>query len=148
MGVGRGVGTVGGFAGRKIGLIKRKDKAGKEVLVPSDDAAATNITEGFIEAIPAVDSNGADLRSRENGEQVESGLGRVTPPGLGETDGSPARRHSEQGTLVVSVLGASDVKSDEGAKLKSYVAVKMGGKSHKTDHVKGTDPEWSASRVR
>jgi hypothetical protein len=30
--VGHGVGHVGGFAGRKIGLVKKKDKSGKEIV--------------------------------------------------------------------------------------------------------------------
>lgn len=32
VGVGHGVGAVGGFAGRKIGLVRKKDKHGKEVV--------------------------------------------------------------------------------------------------------------------
>lgn len=121
MGVGRGVGTVGGFAGRKIGLIKKKDKSGKEILVhPEEEQEGGGGMGGF------------DLSS-ENGTQVE-GLN-------GELIGS-GNRPSEPGTLVVTVLGGSEIKSEEGLKLKSYVTVKIGGKSHKTDHVKGVEPEW------
>lgn len=112
MGVGRGVGTIGGFAGRKIGLVKKQDKHGKEVLVPADEQA----TDGGTHELAA----------------ESEGLNKVSAGG----------RPTESGSLVVTVLGGTNIKSEEGAKLKSYVAVKVGSKSHKTDHTKGLEPEW------
>lgn len=111
MGVGRGVGTIGGFAGRKIGLVKKKDKHGKEVMVPAD-------------------------------EQGMDGPPIMVTETDGLTEPSAGGRPAESGNLVVTVLGGSDIKSEEGAKLKSYVMVKVGSKSHKTDHTKGLKPEW------
>lgn len=95
-GVGHGIGTVGGFAGRKIGLIKKK-----------------------------------------NGEIVEA-------PIHPEADGGEpvAASPDESGILNVTVLGARGLHSKEGSSLKSYVALKMGSKSHKTAHVKGVEPDW------
>lgn len=116
MGVGRGVGSVGGFAGRKIGLIKKKDKAGREILVHPDD----HIGDGSIDS--------PEASAQADGQSI--------------IDGPVSARPSEAGTLVVTVLGGTEIKSEEGTKLKSYVAVKVGSKSHKTDHVKGIEPEW------
>lgn len=113
-GVGHGIGSVGGFAGRKIGLIKKKDKSGKEVLVPAD----------------------ADPDAMEAGDGVIVGSDANTiPAGEGEVP-------SESGTLVVTVLGAKDLSSKEGAGVKPYVSIKVGSKTHKTGHSKGTEPEW------
>jgi hypothetical protein len=42
-GVGYGLGTVGGFAGRKCGLIKKKDKVSKEVVTDQVEEVADGI---------------------------------------------------------------------------------------------------------
>lgn len=123
-GVGHGIGSVGGFAGRKIGLIKKKDKSGKEVLVPADvDPDSMDIDAGQISA-PAM--SGASM----------PGSGSTTlPPGEGEAP-------SETGTLAITVLAAKDLNSKEGSGVKPYVSIKAGGKTHKTAHSKGVEPEW------
>lgn len=117
--VGKGVGAVGGFAGRKIGLIKKKDKSGKEVLVAADSLEAEDGYE-IGDARPSVDGEG------EGGRAVE------------ETGPPP----TEPGVLSVTVLGAKDIKTENGGKLKSHVAVKIAGKAHKTDTAKGVEPDW------
>ena len=126
--VGKGVGAVGGFAGRKIGLIKKKDKEGHEVLVPADQAdmdVSAPTTAGY--GVPGqADGNGLEMLS--DGALIPNGQ-RGPPP-------------TEPGHLAVTVLGARGIKVEAGAKLKSHVAIKMGGKGHKTDHEKGVDPDW------
>jgi len=57
------------------------------------------------------------------------------------TSASGDRPH-EQGTLAVSVISGSGLVSKEGSGVKPYVVVKAGGKSHKTSHGKGVEPEW------
>lgn len=52
-------------------------------------------------------------------------------------------RPQEQGTLAVSVIAASGLVSKDGSGVKPYVVVKAAGKSHKTSHGKGVEPEWS-----
>jgi Ca2+-dependent lipid-binding protein len=135
MGVGHGIGHVGGFAGRKIGLVKKKDKSGKEVLVeaPIDgtDSDGVNANGYSIPAGQASQPVGTD-----GGIGVPTGSHNTTlPPGM--TGGS-----DHTGTLGITILSAKDLKSKEGNGVKPYVQVKMGGKAHKTSHVKGVEPEW------
>nr|ODN82408.1 transmembrane protein [Cryptococcus depauperatus CBS 7841] len=51
----------------------------------------------------------------------------------------------EPGTLGVTVISAKDLKSDREGNAKPYVQVRVGGKTSKTDHVKGQGPtpEWN-----
>ena len=138
-----GVGHVGGFAGRKIGLIKKKDKSGKEVLVPADaeghtgDPAEIN---GPDSAHPHDIPAGQVSQPTELGELTAGVPGGKTattlPVGMGS---SP----TEPGTLGVTVLSAKDLKSKEGASVKPYVTVKTPAKTYKTGHVKGLEPEWN-----
>nr|XP_018259792.1 uncharacterized protein I303_07863 [Kwoniella dejecticola CBS 10117]OBR81950.1 transmembrane protein [Kwoniella dejecticola CBS 10117] len=60
---------------------------------------------------------------------------RATTLPAGEASASAP---SEPGTLAVTVLGAKDLK----AGTKPYVQIKLGGRVHKTDHVKSATPEW------
>jgi hypothetical protein len=48
----------------------------------------------------------------------------------------------ETGTLGVTVISAVGLESKEGNGVKPYVVVKCAGKSHKTSHGKGIEPEW------
>lgn len=127
-GVGHGIGAVGGFAGRRIGLIKKKDKSGKEVLVQSE------IAEGD-EPVEVLADGHADGFAVTNGVAASDVLGALK-----------ADLWSEPGILNVTVLRAKDLKSEEGNKVKPFVQLKMAGKSHKTGHVKGVEPEWYVKR--
>ena len=134
-GVAHGIGSVGGFAGRRIGLMK-KEKSGKEVLAeatePENGQPGGKASLGF--AVPAGQvSQPTDV---DGGVGVPTGATNTTlPPGMG-------RPCSEPGVLAVTVLAAKDLKSKEGSGTKPYVLLKMGGKVHKTGHVKGLEPEW------
>lgn len=132
-----GVGHVGGFAGRKIGLIKKKDKSGKEVLVAADEAGniipESELPEGY--NLPAGQvSQPSEMDSMTTG--VPAGVVATTlPSGFGSAP-------TTAGTLSVTVLGAKDLKSKEGNSAKPYVVLRGPGKTHKTGHVKGLEPEW------
>jgi len=133
-----GVGHVGGFAGRKIGLIKKKDKSGKEVLVPADaEGNAVDPAAGPAQAydVPA----GQVSQPTELGEMTAGVPGGQTATTLPAGMGAPP---AEPGTLGVTVLSAKDLKSKEGGSVKPYVVLKTPGKTHKTGHVKGLEPEW------
>lgn len=137
-----GVSHVGGFAGRKIGLIKKKDKSGKEILVAADEAGniipENELPEGY--DLPAGQvSQPTDLNGMTTGVPA-GGLATTLPPGLGSVPSTP-------GTLIVTVLSAKDLKSKEGNSAKPYVVLRGPGKTqkighHKTGHVKGVEPEW------
>jgi hypothetical protein len=148
-GVGHGLESVGGFAGRRFGLIKKKDKSGKEVLVPADGSG-----EPAVETSEVIDEREMDkavrtpVKTYENGNTNGYELGQM-PLGRAEgveqvaTDNPFVRSElgagpSEPGILAITVLGAKDLKGGQ----KPYVQVKVGGKVHKTGHVKGVEPEW------
>jgi hypothetical protein len=59
-------------------------------------------------------------------------LGQAGDPGTG----------MGTGTLGVTVISAVGLESKEGNGVKPYVVVRCAGKSHKTSHGKGIEPEW------
>lgn len=124
--VGHGIGSVGGFAGRRIGLMKKRDKSGKEVLVPTDEGE-----DGPEHEVAAGQA------THTNGDHLDTGAGIIDL-----LDGG-RRTPSEPGTLNVTVVGAKDLKSShkEGGP-RPYVQVRVGGKTHKTGHMKGQEVEW------
>lgn len=136
------MGHVGGFAGRKIGLIKKKDKSGKEVLVATDESGniipESELPEGY--SLPAGQvSQPTDMDGTSIGVPA-GGVATTLPPGMGSAPSAP-------GTLIVTVLSAKDLKSKEGNSAKPYVVLRGPGKTqkighHKTGHVKGLEPEW------
>ena len=124
-GIGKGVGAVGGFAGRKIGLIKKKDKEGHDILVPADQA------DGDLSVGPSPSGySAAGMETLTEVGESATGQGERGPP------------PTEPGHLSVTVVGARGLKFEAGAKLKSHVAIKLGGKGHKTNHEKGLEPDW------
>ncbi|EIW70089.1 hypothetical protein TREMEDRAFT_71520 [Tremella mesenterica DSM 1558] len=135
MGLGKGVGAIGGIAGRRVGLVKRKDRAGKEVLVPaeSDDIS---ISDGFDVTSSPARGTSADGLAPPLHEPASPSIGGSFVGGSGGSGG-------ETGTLMVTVLGVKDLKGGEKGSPKPYVQLKMGGKSHKTDHVKGSEADWN-----
>lgn len=62
--------------------------------------------------------------------------------GSAMVDGSASAGLMESGTLSVTVVEAKELSSKEGSGVKPYVSIKLGGKTHKTGHSKGTEPEW------
>ncbi|WVQ70782.1 hypothetical protein IAR50_000304 [Cryptococcus sp. DSM 104548] len=133
-GVATGLGTVGGFAGRRIGLIKKKDKSGKEVMVdPSTGAPATP---------GAIANDGYDVPAGQTSAPAGSNFDGVPTQNATTLPVGDSAGPSEPGTLSVTVLSAKDLKSDRDV-AKPYVAVKAGGKTFKTEHIKGPTPEWN-----
>ncbi|WVN89805.1 uncharacterized protein L203_105035 [Cryptococcus depauperatus CBS 7841] len=136
-GVAHGIGSVGGFAGRHIGLIKKKDKSGKDVLVdPSTGTISSDTTT----------PNGNDIAAGQTSAPTGTNVEGVVPTSNATTlpvgeGASPL----EPGTLGVTVISAKDLKSDREGNAKPYVQVRVGGKTSKTDHVKGQGPtpEWN-----
>ncbi|ORX40969.1 C2 domain-containing protein [Kockovaella imperatae] len=135
MGVGHGLGTVGGFAGRHMGLIKKKDASGKEVLAAADGTVVNGTHDAGFDVPAGQTSQPVDAEG-VNADGLPVGAAATTPP---------PRPATEPGVLNVTVMGAKDLKSDEGSGLKSFVQLRMAGKAHKTDHVKGLQPEWNES---
>ena len=138
-GVGKGVvqgggavvGGVGGFAGRRMGLMK-KSKSGKEIPMANGNGS-TDAFNGY--AVPA--GQASQPVDAETAGGVPGGAAATTlPPGMGSAP-------SEGGHLAVTVLAAKDLKGKEGAKV--YTSLRLGKQSHKTDHVKGSAPEWNES---
>ncbi|WWC92373.1 uncharacterized protein L201_007330 [Kwoniella dendrophila CBS 6074] len=130
LGVGKGVVHGGGAV---IG--GKKDKSGSGVITEQPELAAT-VGDGGL---------GYDLPAGQVSEPVNSGfegssisnsgvpVPKATTLPIGE-----GNIPTEPGTLGVTVLGAKDLK----AGAKPYVQIRLGGKTHKTDHVKSATPEW------
>ncbi len=136
-GVGHGLGSVGGFAGRRIGLIKKKDKSGKEVLVDADEAGEPLLPQENGHSVGYEQPPGVAEPAHVNGVTANQTEVLATPLPSGNGAGP-----SEPGTLTVTVVGAQGLRSKEGSGTKAYVQLRMGGKIHKTGHVRGTEPEW------
>jgi hypothetical protein len=81
------------------------------------------------------DKSGKEVLVQAN---VDPDSGEVIA-GEGEGEGGVP---SQDGTLSITVLAAKDLISKEGGGVKPYVSLRVGGKSHKTSHGKGVEPEW------
>jgi len=64
------------------------------------------------------------------------------PSAIAQAQAQALGGDGQEGTLGVTVIAASGLVSKEGSGVKPYVVVKGGGKSHKTGHGKGVEPEW------
>lgn len=142
-GIGHGIGSVGGFAGRKIGLTRKKDKSGKEVLVEHNGSGGTIPEEQSSSTPPSYDVPAGQASQPSDMDGFTgipaSPVATTLPPGQGSGP-------SEPGMLTVTVLSAKDLKSKEGPGAKPFVQLRMGGKVHKTGHLKGIEPEWCVKR--
>jgi hypothetical protein len=141
-GVGKGVFYGGkgiihgvGFAGRKVGLVKKRDKHGNEVMVPASDdehPTAGNISESEPETsfsgprgFGSPDSNGATV------PLPLADVGRVAT--INESHAESVNITCVKATL--NTTGSHD--------LKPYVQISLGRKAYKTGHAKqAAEPEW------
>jgi hypothetical protein len=64
------------------------------------------------------------------------------PSAIAQAQAQVMSGNGQEGTLGITVISASGLVSKEGSGVKPYVVVKSGGKSHKTGHGKGVEPEW------
>lgn len=146
-GVAHGLGSVGGFAGRRIGLIKKKDKSTEK------DTVADSVSGASSPVAPGTIAVGADITPTIN-ESSGIAAGQTSAPVGDNLDGAVPGHHAttlpvgesaspqEPGTLGVTVVSAKDLKSNREGSAKPYVQIKTGGKTVKTEHVKGSAPEW------
>jgi hypothetical protein len=153
--VSHGVGSIGGFAGRRLGLGKKKDQSGNEMLVPVEEVGdgidSMTAPAGF--EVSSIETNATNSNALAGGAAVAGSaiaLGTALSSGGGDNDrvvspGSPGTLPfppGGTGTLTVTVLGASDIKSSHNGGAKPYVQLKIGSRTYKTEHLKGSDPEW------
>jgi hypothetical protein len=119
-GVASGIGTVGGGVAQGIGSVG--GFAGRHM------------------GLTKKKENGA-LPSAPNND-VPSGAANFAADGVSQP--SPDATPPETaGTLTVTVLSAKDLKSTHKDALpKPYVSIRCGGKTHKTEHLKGPEVEW------
>ncbi|KLT44354.1 tricalbin [Cutaneotrichosporon oleaginosum] len=151
-GVGRGVGTVVGAPGRLFGRNKNRSASvtqnqPQEILREVDENPSVS---GSHLAVPGYELG--------QGQSPQASAGQVSAP-AGTSGGSlpvgqeattlppgAAEAPQEPGTLTVSVLSVKDVQpqgSHSASALKPYVAVRVGHKSQKTDHIKGTEGDFN-----
>lgn len=155
-GVGRGVGTVVGAPGRLFG--RKKDRSSsvgqnqqQEILRDETPTMGGVPAGGAALAVP-----GYEMPPQGETPNVASGqtsapagtVGGTMPVGQEATTLPPdaAQAPQEPGTLTVAVLGIKDVApqgSHSASALKPYVTLRVGNKSHKTDHIKGTEGDFN-----
>lgn len=130
-GVVHGVGFGVGFAGRRIGLIKKKDKHGNEVLVDGDmlpDSMPTPIPEEPRSPDPATSPHSQAMPSIDS--RIVSQSSAKDPSIYGD------------GKVQVNITCLRG-KEIGGGDVKPYVSLQVGKKTHKTDHAKkSAEPEW------
>lgn len=130
-----GVGTTVGFAGRKAGLIKKKDKHGNEVLV---EESTGQIVEG----------NGADLGYASSDGETRPIQNSTMAQTLNAGQMSGIEEHADvQGghaeAISITCLSGSNLVGTGNHDVKPYVQLTLGRKSYKTSHAKrAVDPEW------
>jgi hypothetical protein len=126
-GVASGIGTVGGGVASGIGT------------VGGGVAHGIGSVGGFAgRRMGLVKKEGNDDESAP----VPSGAANIAADGVSQP--SPNATPPEvAGTLTVTVLSAKDLKSTHKDALpKPYVSIRCGGKTHKTEHLKGPEVEW------
>lgn len=151
-GVGRGVGTVVGAPGRLFGRNKNRSSSvtqnqPQEVLREVDENHAVG---GSHLAVPSYEMGQGHSPEASSGQtSAPAGVsGGTMPVGQEATTLPPdaAEPPQEPGTLTVSILSVKDVQpqgSHSASALKPYVAVRVGPKSQKTDHIKGTEGDYN-----
>ncbi|KAJ9121636.1 hypothetical protein QFC22_002256 [Naganishia vaughanmartiniae] len=131
-----GVGSTVGFAGRKTGLIKKKDKHGNEVLV---EESSGQIVDGHAPDLGYASSDG-DARPIQHSTMAQT-LNTEQVSGMGQ----PAEGQAGQAEAVnVTCLSGSNLVGSGSHDVKPYVQLTLGRKSYKTSHAKrAVDPEWN-----
>ncbi|KAJ9102440.1 hypothetical protein QFC21_002840 [Naganishia friedmannii] len=131
-----GVGSTVGFAGRKAGLIKKKDKLGNEVLVEE--------TTGQI-----VDGNGADLGYASSDGETRPIQDSTMAQTLNAGQMSGMEQHAgvqggQAEAINITCLSGSNLVGTGSHDVRPYVQLTLGRKSYKTSHAKrAVDPEWN-----
>lgn len=122
-------------------MTKKKDKSGKEYLIPADQADN-----------PALNDQSSNGYGAPNGHPSPQLPPPITDgplfgdlPGPSTTAIPPPIQGGgamESGTLTVTVLGGKDLGGPAGVGSKPFVALKVGNKTQKTEHKKGVEVEW------
>lgn len=142
-GVGKGVFYGGkgiihgvGFAGRKVGLVKKRDKHGNEVMVPATSDDERQMAGNISESEPETSFSGA----RGFGSPEPSGTTVPLPQEDVRRVASINESHAESVniTCVKATLNTTGTHD-----LKPYVQISLGRKAYKTGHAKqAAEPEW------
>ncbi|KAI5453154.1 Tricalbin-2 [Naganishia albida] len=137
-----GVGHTVGFAGRKTGLIKKRDKHGREILVSDSEGeqyGASHAEESDLEKSFSRDDSMAAQRNFDAGQAMQTPA-FVVNPSTSEHDSSAPENHAE--TINITCVKAS-LTGAGNHETKPYAQLTLGRKSYKTGHAKRPDAEWS-----
>ena len=136
-GIIHGVGHTVGFAGRKTGLIKKRDKHGNEVLVPAND-------DELAGAGTASESEADVSFSGAQGSGSPAINGASVPLPVAATDFALAEPLNEGHPESVNVTCVKATLNSTGHHdIKPYVQLALGRKAYKTSHAKqAAEPEW------
>lgn len=136
-----GVGHTVGFAGRKTGLIKKRDKHGREILVSDSEGeqyGASHAEESDLEKSFSRDDSMAAQRNVDAGQAMQTPA-FVVNPSTSEHDSSAPENHAE--AINITCVKAS-LTSAGNHETKPYAQLTLGRKSYKTGHAKRPDAEW------
>ncbi|KAJ9107888.1 hypothetical protein QFC19_002631 [Naganishia cerealis] len=133
-----GVGSTVGFAGRKAGLIKKKDRHGNEVLVDEHTGLVHEGPEAELARIP---SEGTSRPLPTSAMAQALAAEPVQTPGVEQN----SNIHEGKAEAVnITCVSASNLLGGNGHEVKPYVQLTLGRKSYKTGHAKrANDPEWN-----
>jgi hypothetical protein len=138
-GVALGVGSVGGFAGRHLGLLKKKDAVGdegpEEAHVPNGEVTAHDFV--------AANEPGSGAANNGAGDGLDvAATATDAPTASAFAEGMATGSTSESGILSVTCVSAQGLPTGS-HEAKAYLHLKLGDKSLKTAHGKASsEPEW------
>lgn len=136
-----GVGHTVGFAGRKTGLIKKRDRHGREVLVSDSEGeqhGPGHMEESDLENSFSHDEAVAAQRSVGAGQAMATPAFVANPSGLAR-DPSLHEGHAEAINITCVKAALTGTNNHE---VKPYAQLTLGRKSYKTGHAKRPDAEW------
>lgn len=137
-GIIHGVGSTVGFAGRKTGLIRKRDKHGREVLVSDFEGEQHGLAQmGEKDLDNSLSADEAMVAQRSDG------AGQVMPV-FAATPAVTERDHSihEVRAEAINITCAKAALNSAGSDVKPYVQLTLGRKSYKTGHAKRADADW------
>lgn len=142
-GIVHGVGFGVGFAGRRIGLLKKKDKHGDEVLVDERPAVDPVSVEETIPSTITEEPLDPLIRAPSPSYQEALPAGNGKPAEQTRQAKDPSIYGDAKMALSVTCIRGRDIVGTASGDIKPYISLQIGKKSHKTEHAKKSEePEW------
>jgi Ca2+-dependent lipid-binding protein len=136
-GVAHGVGALGGFAGRKVGLVRKKDRSGHDVFVEEPFEEVDNIATEETGERDVYSTSGASFEAPDHTREPTDSPRTISKKQSYASFGEGKRNVS------VTCLKGKEIDGTSTGEIKPYVHVQIGKKHHSTSHAKkSSEPEW------